>query len=57
MQKAVEEEADKRGVKVVKSRVALLAPMLIFPILPINVITLAIIQHNVNKLYEAEDKA
>ena len=57
MQKAVEEEADKRGVKVVKNRAALIAPVILFPILPINVISLAIIQHNVNKLYEAEDKA
>lgn len=47
---------EANGVKIVGSKWLYIVLGIIFPILPINVIALALIQKNVNRLYEAEEK-
>lgn len=61
--KALKAKADEMelnilsGKKYIGHMVALIASGVCLPLLPINVVTLALLQNNVNKIYEAEDKA
>ena len=48
------EVGKSRGVELKINAALLVIPAIIFPILPINVISMAVIQHNINKLYAAE---
>lgn len=52
--KLIIEEAERAGVKVSVSRVALVISSIILPIMPINIVGLAILQNGVNKLYAAK---
>ena len=58
--RAIRDAAQERGVDLMRNpwyiinRVVLLALTAIFPILPLNVIALALLQRSVNKLYAAE---
>ena len=52
--RAILEEAEKLGASVSVSRAWLIVTSLIFPILPLNVVGLAILQNGVNKLYAAK---
>ena len=54
MRKAIMEEAASRGIDVDMNKGLLVASSVLFFVLPINVIALAILQHNVNKLYSKE---
>ena len=47
-------EAANCGAKVKVSAVALVATSLVFPILPLNLVALSVLQHGVNKLYAAK---
>ena len=61
--KALKAKADEMGLDILSGKkyighmVALIASGVCLPLLPINVVTLALLQNNVNKIYEAEDKA
>lgn len=46
--------AESKGISLKISRVLIIAPAAIFCILPLNVISLSVLQHNLNKLYKAE---
>ena len=48
------EAANKKGVKLKLNRVVLVAFCIVFPVLPVNAVALAMLQHAVNSLYEAE---
>ena len=54
MRKAIIEEAASRGADVDMNKGLLVVSSIVFFVLPINVIALAILQHNVNKLYLKE---
>ena len=54
MRRELVEEGKKRGAELKINAFLLVAPAVIFPILPVNVISMAILQHNINKLYAAE---
>ena len=54
MHKELSEKAEKLGVKLVGNNVLFAVLSVIFPLLPLNVITLAFIQKNVNAIYNAE---
>ena len=56
MRKTILEIAQEKGVKVNIPAVALVLPALIFPVLFTNVISLAILQHSMNRIFEHEDK-
>ena len=53
--KIIMEEAKNKGVKVSVNAGVLIVSSLIFPILPLNIIALALIQHGVNKLHAAKE--
>ena len=55
--KVLQEAAQERGVKLIGNLPLLIVLGCLFPILPINVVALALLQKNVNKLYEKEDTA
>lgn len=61
--KALKAKADEMGLDILSGKkyighmVALIVSGVCLPLLPINVVTLALLQNNVNKIYEAEDKA
>ena len=46
--------AESKGISLKISRALIIAPAVIFCILPLNVISLSVLQHNLNKLYKAE---
>ena len=48
------EEGSRKGVEIKMNKALLIITAIIFPILPINVISMAVIQHGINKLYAAE---
>ena len=52
--KKLEELAKERNVTLQKNKLAVILLSAFFPILPINVAGLALIQHNLNKIYGAE---
>lgn len=58
--KSLRDTACERGVDLMRgsrygaTRAALIVSAVIFPILPLNVVALALLQHGVNKLYAAE---
>ena len=54
MHKDLTAKADELGIKLVGNNVVFIILSVLFPILPINVITLALIQKNVNAIYKAE---
>ena len=54
MHKELSNKASELGVKLVGNNVLFIILSVIFPILPVNVITLALIQKNVNTIYNAE---
>ncbi len=54
MHKELSEKANELGVKLVGNNVLFIILSVIFPVLPVNVITLALMQKNVNTLYNAE---
>ena len=54
---ALKEKADAFGVKIVGNKVLFIILGIVFPILPVNVGALALLQKNVNKLYEHEEVA
>ena len=54
---ALKEKADALGVKIVGNKVLFIILGIVFPILPVNVGALALLQKNVNKLYEHEEVA
>lgn len=54
MHKELSNKASELGVKLVGNNVLFIILSVIFPILPVNVITLSLIQKNVNKIYNAE---
>ena len=47
--------AQKRGVKLVGGKVLYVILGIIFPIMPVNVVALALMQKNINKLYGADE--
>ena len=55
MREAILEVAEKRGVDVKISKLPIILLSLLFPLLPINIITLAILQRGVNKIYDSEN--
>ncbi len=55
LRRAVLEEAEAAGAKVSVSKAAVIATSVIFPILPLNVVTLALLQNAVNKTYKAKE--
>ena len=54
LRKIIIDEANSRGVKVKISRVVLILTSLVAPILPINIISLAVLQNGINKVYAAK---
>lgn len=54
--KAVLEIAKEKGVQLKISAVALIIPCFVFPVLFTNVISLAILQRGMNRIFEHEDK-
>ena len=54
MHKDLTAKAEELGVKLVGNNVVFIILSIIFPILPVNVVTLALMQKNVNTLYNAE---
>ncbi len=54
MHKELSEKASELGVKLVGNNALFIILSIIFPLLPINVITLSLIQKNVNTIYNAE---
>ena len=54
MRDAIISEAKSRGIEVSVSKWALIVTSVIFPILPVNVVGLALLQSGVNKLYAAK---
>ena len=63
MTSIIRDVATERGVDLMRkpwyviNRVVILVLAAIFPILPVNVVALGLLQRNVNELYEAEAKA
>ena len=55
MHKELAAEAESRGVKLGVPAWLLVATAVIFPILPVNVVALALLQRGVNKLYAVEE--
>lgn len=53
---SLQQKAQEQGVKLTGNKALMIIFGVILPILPINVVSLAILQHNVNKLYKAEEK-
>lgn len=51
----LQEKAKEKGVKLTGNKALLIIFGILLPILPVNVLSLAILQHNVNKLYKAEE--
>jgi hypothetical protein len=54
MHNELKAKADELGVKLMGNKAVLIILSVLFPILPINVIALSIIQRNVNAIYNAE---
>ena len=52
--KALQKRASETGVKLVGNKALFVVLGILFPILPVNLGTLSVLQHNVNKLYLAE---
>ena len=53
---SLQQKAQEQGVKLTGNKALMIIFGVILPILPINLVSLAILQHNVNKLYKAEEK-
>ena len=53
----LKEVADAKGVKLVGNKALYIALSSVFFLLPLNIVGLALMQHNVNKLYKAEEEA
>ena len=51
----LKETADENGVKLTGSKALFVVLGVIFPILSVNVITLSLMQHNVNKVLKVND--
>ena len=56
MRRYILEIAAERGVSLKISKIALILPSLIFPLLFTNVVALSVLQNAMNKVYEHEDK-
>ena len=56
MRKHILEIAEERGISLKISKIALILPSLIFPLLFTNVVALSVLQNAMNKVYEHEDK-
>lgn len=54
MREAIADEAERCGIKVSVNKWALIITSVIFPILPLNVIALALLQSGMNKVYKAK---
>ena len=52
--KQLQEIANERNIKLANNKLAVMLLSLAFPILPLNVVGLALIQHNLNLIHEAE---
>jgi len=55
MHKALSVVAEERGIKLRSSPMLYAALSVFFPLLPINVVSLALTQHNINKIYLSEE--
>lgn len=55
LRQIIVDEGERCGAQVKISKAALIITSIIFPILPLNVIGLALLQNGVNKLYKAKD--
>ena len=49
------DEAEKCGANVKINKIVLIITSIIFPILPLNIVSLALLQNGINKLYVAKD--
>ena len=55
--KAMEQRAEALGVKLINAKVAYIITGILLPLLPVNLIGLALLQANANRLHRAEAKA
>ena len=53
--KGLKTEANTQGVKLIGNEIIFVILGVLFPILPINIVALALMQKNINKLYEKEN--